>query len=199
LVDWSKYGFRYERTVQDAVKENVDIITFSGDKMLGGPQAGIIVGKKEYIEQMKKNQMYRCFRIDKMCLIALESTLRQYMTENFLDIPVIKAILEPSEVTEEKANELNEKLKDITNIKTFVAPHNAMIGGGAVPGEFLDSYAVYISSESKSISDMEAYLRSRETPIISTVQNEKIILDLRTINKEDFDYIADILKGVELL
>jgi len=192
LADFSKYGFKSERTVQDAVNDGIDVITFSGDKLLGGPQAGIIVGKKEYIDRMKKNQMYRCLRVDKICLIALENTLWQYLSDDFLNIPVINAILESKIQIEIKAHMLNKMLEGISDIKTHVAPHNAMIGGGALPGEVLDSYAVFVAHQNKSAAELEIYLRNQEIPIISTIQNDEIILDMRTVNEGDFDYIKKV-------
>jgi len=194
LADLTKYGFKAERTVQEAVNDDVDIITFSGDKLLGGPQAGIIVGKKEYIDRIKKNQMYRCLRIDKMCLIALENTLWQYLSDDFLNIPVIKMILEPKESVEAKAHKLNSMLEGISCINTRIAPHMSMIGGGALPGETIDSYAVFISSKSKSAAEMDAYLRSQSVPIVATIQNNEVIFDLRTVDDGDFGYISEVFK-----
>ena len=197
LTDLSKYGFIAERTVQDAVNDGVDVVTFSGDKMLGGPQAGIIVGKKEYIDRMKKNQMYRCFRIDKMCLAALENTLWQYLSDDFLDIPVLKAILEPKEVIEAKAIKLNAMLSGISNITTRIDTHFAMIGGGALPGESIESYGIYITTAAISAAELDACLRSQTIPIISTIQNDEIILDLRTVDEGDFEYIAGVLRRLD--
>ena len=134
LIDLSRYGLTGERTVTDAINDGADIITFSGDKMLGGPQAGIIAGRKKHIDLMKKNQMYRCFRIDKMCLAALEATLSQYLRGDFSDIPVIKMLLEPPENIRRKAEELKAKLCLIPGIGCRVGIHSAMPGGGAVPG-----------------------------------------------------------------
>ena len=195
LKGLSKYGFISERTVEEALNEGVDIVTFSGDKMLGGPQAGIIAGKKKYVDLMKKNQMYRCLRIDKMCLAALEATLLQYHNNSFLSIPVIKSILETKENIYDKANRLNTMLEG-AGINSSVKPHPAMTGGGALPAETIESYAVFITLKDKSAQDIDNYLRNQTIPIISTIQNEQVILNMRTVNEEDFEYITNILTAL---
>ncbi len=111
LVDFSKYGFTYEPTVQSSLEKGVDVVTFSGDKMLGGPQAGIIVGKKKYIDKMKKNQLTRALRIDKMTLAALEGTLKYYIDEKeaIENIPTLNMILSSKEIHKKKSSKIKKK------------------------------------------------------------------------------------------
>ena len=193
LMDLSRYGFRNARTVEQALSEGVDVVTFSGDKILGGPQAGIIAGKKRYLDLMRKNQMYRCLRIDKLCLTALEAVLRQYRAGDFMDIPVIKSLLEPKEEIFDKANQLKAMLEGIPQINAYVGPHESMTGGGALPGETVVSYAVFITVKGKSANELDHHFRNQPIPVIATVQNEQVALDMRMVEREDFNYIRDIL------
>ena len=195
LMDLSKYGFQSGRTVEEALSDGADIVTFSGDKMLGGPQAGIIAGKKKYIDLMKRNQMYRCLRVDKMCLAALEATLWQYLSDDFLSIPVIKCLLETKTNICERANRLNAML-EAAGVNSYVGPHTAMTGGGALPSETIDSFAVFITIKGKSAPEIDNFLRNQPVPIISTIQNDEIIWDMRTVNEEDFEYLRNTLAGL---
>src|SRR5699024_9181676 len=115
LIDLSKYGMEYEPTVQDSIKNGVDVVSFSGDKLLGGPQAGIIVGKKAIIDKLKKNHMTRALRVDKFTISALETVLRYYQDEELAieKIPVLNMLTAQAEKLEKKANDLYDTLKDI--------------------------------------------------------------------------------------
>jgi len=192
LSDLSAYGLKKERTAEDALNDGVDIVTFSGDKILGGPQAGIIIGKKKYVDLMKKNQMYRCLRIDKMCLAALEAALCLYRGGDALKIPVIRSIAEAKALIYEKANKLNAMLNGV-GVDCRVGPHTALLGGGALPGETIDSFAVFVAIKGKSAREIDIYLRHQTIPIISTIQNEEIILDMRTVDEGDFEYLRNTL------
>ena len=196
LVDLAKYGLKGEQTVQEAVKDNIDVITFSGDKVLGGPQAGIIVGKKKYIDLMKKNQIYRALRIDKLCLAALEATLWQYVREDYENIPVLNGLLANKDDILKKAKTLHGMLHDIVGLSSCVGEHKAMSGGGALPGEEIDSYAIFINVDGKTAAKVELLLREQIIPIIVTVQNDQIVMDMRTVNECDFGYIEGVFRNV---
>jgi len=190
LIDLAKLGFPYERTPMDAIAEGADIVTFSGDKCLGGPQAGLIVGKKAYIDRLRRNQLMRCLRIDKLCLAALEATLEAYI--NSENIPTNAMFSANPDQIREKADILQSMLTR-AQIDTFaysVQPHNAQFGGGAMPTENIPSYAVYANSSSLSASKIELALRSFPIPIIATIQDDNVILDVLTINENDFPLIV---------
>ena len=197
FVDLSKYGLSYEPTVIDSIKNGADIVTFSGDKMLGGPQAGIIVGKKEYIEKMKKNQLTRALRVDKMTIAALEATLRMYLDEKeaMENIPTLKMITCKLDELSEKADILLNKIIDL-NIDAVVEKEKnvSQVGGGSMPLEKLDTYAVVIKPNKFSVSYLEKRLRNSESHIIGRVNEDKYILDVRTIDEEEFDFIIKELK-----
>lgn len=195
LPNLSKFGVN-ERTVTDALNDGVDIVTFSGDKMLGGPQAGIVAGKKEYVERMKRNPMYRCLRPDKMCLAVIEATLRTYLTDAYLDLPIMKMLLETPEKILLKAERLKTLIGEVEGLSLRVGQHGAALGGGAMPGETVESSAVYIKAESKPAAEVENLLRKQAVPVVATVKDGEIALDVRTIDESDFEYIAGILREV---
>ncbi|WP_346871287.1 L-seryl-tRNA(Sec) selenium transferase [Clostridium sp. UBA5119] len=200
LIDFGKYGFTYEPTVQDSIKKGIDVVTFSGDKMLGGPQAGIIVGKKKYIDRMKKNQLTRALRVDKMTLAALEGTLKYYIDEKEAidNIPSLNMILMPKEEVKKKCILLKRKLQSKTqDLKFYIDKGESMVGGGSMPTEKIETYVVKVTSDKFSPEDMERKLRLGETPLIARVYNDELVLDGRTLFKEDFDEIVQCFKAIE--
>jgi L-seryl-tRNA(Ser) seleniumtransferase len=199
LIDFSRYGLTYEPTVQESVRKGVDVITFSGDKMLGGPQAGIIVGKKIYIEKMKKNQLTRALRIDKLTLAALEGTLKLYLDEKqaVQKIPTLNMILSSKEEHKKRANRLRNRLQKL-NLNMFfkVKEDFSMVGGGAMPTEKLQTFVICIKSEFYSAQFLEKKLREFSTPIITRVNNGEVLLDLRTIQDNEMDTIVDAFRSI---
>lgn len=198
LVDFSKYGFTYEPTVQESIKKGADVVTFSGDKMLGGPQAGIIVGKKQYIDKMKKNQLTRALRIDKMTLAALEGTMKLYLDEKTAveKIPTLNMILSSKEVPKEKAEILIKELSPIKGFSFKIEEDYSMVGGGSMPAEKIETYVIKVTSDKLSPDEIEKRLRLNEVPIIVRVSSNEVILDLRTIFNRDFNIIASAFENI---
>lgn len=198
LIDFSKYGLSYEPTVQASVKNGIDVVTFSGDKMLGGPQVGIIVGKKKYIDEMKKNQLTRALRIDKITLAALEGTLKMYLDESLAveKIPTLYMILSDEKTHEKRAYELSERLKKELNDnwRIKVDKDYSMVGGGSMPEEKINTYVVKIKNSVYKPVQLEEILRKNEPPIIIRISKDEIIMDLRTIYDKDFEIIVEALK-----
>lgn len=200
LIDYTKYGLSYEPTVQESIKRGIDVISFSGDKMLGGPQAGIIVGKKEYIDKMKKNQLTRALRIDKMTLAALEATLRLYLDENeAIDkIPTLNMLLSPKEIVKKKAESLKRRLRNkVNNFKFTLDSDYSMVGGGSMPVERIETYVIKVSSEVFTPEEIEHKLRMNKIPIVVRVYNNEVIMDLRTIFPKDFDSIIEAFLNIK--
>lgn len=194
LVDFSKYGFTYEPTVQESIRKGVDVITFSGDKMLGGPQAGIIVGKKEYIDKMKKNQLTRALRIDKMTLAALEGTLKYYLEEKEAveNIPTLHMILSDKDLHKRRAQKLKRKLQSkVSGFDFTIEEDYSMVGGGSMPAEKIPTYVIKVKNSRFSPQDLEKRLRGNKVSIIIRVSNDEVIMDLRTLFDEDFDTIVN--------
>lgn len=200
LIDFSKYGLTPEPTVQDSIKKGIDIVTFSGDKMLGGPQAGIIAGKKIFIDMMKKNQLTRALRVDKLTIAALEGTLKYYLDEKeaIKNIPTMNMILSPKEEQKKKAFALKRKLTKKSSIFDFTVDEDySIVGGGAMPAEKIKTYVIKVRSSKISSDGLEEKLRHRSTPIIVRIENDYAIMDLRTIFVRDFDIIADAFLNIE--
>lgn len=196
LCDLEHFGQKSERTVQQAIKEGADIVCFSGDKLLGASQAGIIVGKKKYIDKLKKNQMLRCLRIDKMCLIALSETLNQYTSEEkMLSLPIFKSASEPLDNIKLRGNNIINKVNN-PNITLKLLPHKAMFGGGSLPTETFQSYGIFITHQSLSASLLESKLRDLSIPIITVIQNDTVIINLSTIFEKDEEYIVESLSSI---
>ena len=201
LIDLSKYGLEYEPTVQDSIKAGVDVVSFSGDKLLGGPQAGIIVGKKKYIDKMKKNPLTRAFRIDKFTATILEMIFHEYLNEEdaIKNIPVLSLITKDLKEIEKNTNDLFnkiEKLKDVADIN--VEDTFSQIGGGSLPAERIKSKSVTIMPKNISTQSLEAKLRAGKNPVVGRISEEKLILDMRTVLEDEIDILAqkliDILK-----
>lgn len=198
LVDLRKYGLQYEPTVQDSVNAGVDVITFSGDKLLGGPQAGIIIGKKKYIDVMKRHPLNRALRIDKFTIAALESTLRLYIEEDIAinKIPTLKMLTATQEELNKKAEKLlskinQEKSKELT---TEIVDDYSQVGGGSMPLEQLPTKCIMIYSDKISVSSLEKGLRSFSTPIVTRIFKDRLYIDLRTVDEKEFDTVAEGIK-----
>ncbi|EQJ79207.1 L-seryl-tRNA selenium transferase [Clostridioides difficile P46] len=197
FIDLSKYGLSYEPTVLDSIRQGADVVTFSGDKMLGGPQAGIIVGKKEYIEKMKKNQLTRALRVDKLTICALEATLRMYLDETkaIENIPTLKMLTYKIEELEVKANKLFEKITALNlNANINIEDGFSQVGGGSMPLETISTKVISITPEHMNVSSLEKKLRLSEAHIIARVYDNKYVLDVRTIFDDEFDVIVEELR-----
>ena len=199
LIDLSKYGLQYEPTVQDSLKRGVDIVTFSGDKLLGGPQGGIIVGKKEYIEAMKNNPLTRAFRVDKFTIAALEATLRYYLEEDMAikEIPTLKMLTMSTEEIDYLAKELLLEINKLdlqSKVEIFIEESYSEVGGGSLPLEQLPTKCVVLNPSGFSTQSFENELRKFSIPIITRLYKDKIYMDVRTLKKEEFPIIA---KGIK--
>lgn len=202
LIDLSKFGLEKEPTVQDSVRVGVDVISFSGDKLLGGPQAGIIVGKKEYLDKIKKNPVTRALRVDKFTIAMLDAVLCEYLNEESVieNVPILKNLTRKVEEVRVEAEELYTLLKDsnvLMNIE--IVESTAQAGGGSMPLLEIPSYAIAIFPKNMSVSELEKSLRSLETPIIGRTSHDKFLLDLRTLNKDDFNIIAEEINQIEVV
>ena len=200
LIDLQKYGLPYEMTVQESLKAGADVITFSGDKVLGGPQAGVIVGKKRYIDAMKKNQLTRALRVDKLTIATLEATLRLYYdeTQALAKIPTLDMLCADLTMLAEKATALMLEIsqREISGVDLEMLEVHSQVGGGAYPGEILASQAVGIYTTQMSASELAEKLRQANVPIICKIRNERCEFDVRTIERDEFSVIADILCGI---
>jgi L-seryl-tRNA(Ser) seleniumtransferase len=200
LIELSKYGLRKEPTVQETVNTGVDVVTFSGDKLLGGPQAGIIVGKKDIIDRIKSNQLNRALRIDKFTLAALETVLRLYYDHESVvaNIPILAMLTASPEVMDRRAQKLARKIKKNLAGKCSVSVKTtgSRVGGGAMPEEDLESRAVVLEPDDRSVNRLEKDLRTNILPVIGRIEEDKYLLDMRTVGDDEISSIANILYQV---
>jgi L-seryl-tRNA(Ser) seleniumtransferase len=203
LIDFSKYGFIKEPLVQEVLAQGADLVTFSGDKLLGGPQAGIILGRKDLVDAIKKNQLSRALRIDKLTLMALEETLRLYRDEQTAvrDIPTLRMICEPYHSLKKKAIRLFKLIgsPETINFTLEQADANSRVGGGALPLLELPTRLLCLVPEKLSPQFMEAWLRAYDPPIIARVEKERVLLDVRTIQKKELSLVAQAIKELAQL
>ncbi|MFO7964278.1 MAG: L-seryl-tRNA(Sec) selenium transferase [Desulfobacterales bacterium] len=197
LVDFSEYGLMKEPTVQESVKTGADIITFSGDKLLGGPQAGIILGKTAYIKNIKKNPLTRALRIDKLTLAALETTLRHYREPQraVFEIPTLRMLTQPLRRIEEKAMALKKRL-NATGISVRLMDIASKAGGGSLPLLELPSKCIGISVAGMSANAVERTFRYSTPPVIGRIEDDIFIMDLRTIEEDDFEDIESAAENL---
>ncbi|MDB4444661.1 L-seryl-tRNA(Sec) selenium transferase, partial [bacterium] len=194
LVDLSKYGLTREPTVQEVLAHGVDLVTFSGDKLLGGPQAGIILGKQRLVEAIKKNQLSRALRIDKLTLLALEETLNIYRDENAAvnEIPTLNMISQPYPTLRKKAGRLSRLIGslDTRNFELDIIEGSSKVGGGALPLQELKSSILCLVPIDLSAHHMEEWLRSHDPPIIVRVEKDYVLLDVRTVQEKELEIVA---------
>ena len=202
LVKPKSISIKNEPTVQKAIESGVDIVTFSCDKLLGGPQAGIIAGKKKILTKCAKTPMMRALRVGKLTISALSSVCRHYLSHenSYKTIPVFNLLEQPIATIEKRAFKLCEKitqLNKISDISIEVIPSKTQIGGGSLPDVFVESNAITIILHSKSsvkkekfAEDLYHYLISADTPIVTFLKEGHIILNCSTIFDDDLDYCA---------
>ena len=198
LVDLSRFGLVKEPTVQEVVRSGVDIVTFSGDKLLGGPQAGIIVGKRQYVDRIRKNPLNRALRIDKFTLAGLESVLRLYLDESMAlrEIPTLAMITEPVAQVEERARDLAKRLSCSVGVacSSEIVPVSSRVGGGAMPEQPVASWAVALKPRDINVAQMEEVLRHAQPPVIGRVEKDRLLLDMRTVAWDELDLLAASLQ-----
>ena len=197
LIDLNQFGIADEPTVMDSVKAGVDVICFSGDKLLGGPQAGIIIGRKHWIDQLKIHPLNRALRVDKLTLAALEATLRSYADPKRAveEIPTLRMLSASPEHLRERAETLCGLMTD-RGLTAQVIPNAGQVGGGSVPCQLLQSYAVAVTPKGTSADRAEYALRMLERPIISRISHDQLLFDVRTIWDCDMAYVAEAVERV---
>jgi L-seryl-tRNA(Ser) seleniumtransferase len=197
LIDFSRFGFPKEPTVQEIVRAGVDVVTFSGDKLLGGPQAGIIVGKKDIIGRIKKNPLNRALRIDKFTLASLESVLREYLDfeKALQNVPTLRMLTISSSELKKRAQRLNRGLskKLGQRCRCSIVPTVSRVGGGALPEVNIDSWAMVLEPFAMTLNALEKQLRHLSIPIIGRIENDRFLLDVRTIQERELGEVVVLL------
>ena len=200
LFDLSAFGLPHEPTVQQGVKAGIDILTFSGDKLLGGPQAGIIVGKKWAVDIIRHHPLARAMRIDKLTLAALEATLRHYLNqqEALREIPLLRMLNADAHQLQQRstelAQELTQRLADTATITVIAEP--SCVGGGSLPTTELPGYAVALKLHNISVQNCADNLRSAAVPVIARIQDDQLIVNLRTVFPHQQATLIDTLAAI---
>jgi L-seryl-tRNA(Ser) seleniumtransferase len=197
LIDLKPFGIHDEPSVKEIVKTGVDLTSFSGDKLLGGPQGGVIVGNREYIEKLQKNPMTRALRIDKLTLAGFEATLMEYIDEEKVieNIPTLRLLLQKPEEIKKRANKIATRLRrEIKDARIKVMTDSSRAGGGSLPEEDLPTYVVSVKAAEPSVNELEERLRMGKPPIITRIKEDSLIIDARTVRDRDIEILV---KGVK--
>ncbi|WP_312636787.1 L-seryl-tRNA(Sec) selenium transferase [Oscillibacter sp.] len=194
LVNLARLGLRDEPTVQESVAAGMDVVSFSGDKLLGGPQAGIIVGREESLSLLREHPLYRAVRVDKMTLAALEATLRAYVEETAeTELPTLAMLAASPEMLRMRAQRLCALARE-AGVDAEVVPDEDQVGGGSVPTQTLPSFAMAVTPGRGGVDALEAAMRLREKPVIGRVAHDRYLLDARTLREDEFSCIVDALR-----
>lgn len=200
LMDLTPYGLPREPTVRDALKTGIDLVTFSGDKLLGGPQAGIIVGNRAVIDKLRKHPMARALRIDKLTLAALEATLRLYLDPEkaLQQIPTLRMLALPVDELQRRCENLLSSLgTQLGNQAEFsIIETTATVGGGALPLAELPGKAIALAPKQISLNELTTRLRHCEPAVIGRIQDDHFLIDPRTLNHSEEDLLLKALKRV---
>ncbi len=195
LLDLRSVGIGGEPGVLDSLRIGVDIVTYSGDKLLGGPQAGLISGGAELIARMRSNSLFRALRVDKLIYAALEATLLEYVRRDHDEIPTLRMMRLNKEAIGERADELARRIV-ASKLKSEIMDGESLLGGGAAPSSVLPTRVVALTCEGLSADELAARLRSSDPPIIARVDEGRVLLDLRTVFPEQDAALAAALNYI---
>jgi L-seryl-tRNA(Ser) seleniumtransferase len=199
LIDFARFGFQGEPVARDSVAASADLVLFSGDKLLGGPQAGIIAGRKEWIQKIEKDPLMRAFRLDKMTLAALEATLRLYLNEEraLREVPVLRMLGTPLVELRRRAETLAEHLRALPGLASVrTAEDVAYVGGGSLPDQSMKSWVVEVEAASLSDEELARRLRLGTPAVMARLRDGKLILDVRTIFEEQESQLIEAVRKV---
>jgi L-seryl-tRNA(Ser) seleniumtransferase len=195
LVDLEQFGIRGESTVLDSLHAGVDVVTYSGDKLLGGPQAGLLSGRPDLIARMRANSLFRALRVDKMTYAALEATLLAYVKREYAAIPALRMMSLTKEEIGARAEAVASRTQS-SKIKFEVIDGESVIGGGAAPSSLLPTRLLAITCEGLSADEVLTKLRHSDPPIIARVEEGRVLLDLRTVFPEHDDHLTHALQEI---
>ncbi len=196
LIDLSTNGIRDEPTATASLPAGVDVVTFSGDKLLGGPQAGILAGKRELLERIRKNPLFRALRVDKLIIAALEATISLYLRGRTDDVPALRMINLPMEAIRRRATGLAGKISARPRFSVQVRDGESVIGGGSTPAQSLPTALLAVTHSSHSAQDLEQLLRRNSPPVIARVEEDALLLDLRTVFEDQDEELLEALEAI---
>jgi L-seryl-tRNA(Ser) seleniumtransferase len=199
LIDLRRYGFPYEPTVPEVVASGVDLVSFSGDKLLGGPQAGIVVGRAELVERLARNPLNRALRIDKFTVAALEATLYAYEAGEALEtIPTLRMLTEPRAAIRRRARGLLRRVPGEvqTRLGMMLVDATSEVGGGALPTVELPTAALALGNSERRPQELDERLRAARPPVLGRLLDDRLLLDFRTVLPADVPALATILNSL---
>jgi L-seryl-tRNA(Ser) seleniumtransferase len=198
LIDFARFGLHDEPLARQSIAAGADLVLFSGDKLLGGPQAGIIAGRKELIGKIEKDPLMRAFRLDKMTLAALETTLRIYLNEEraLREVPVLRMLDTPLAALRQRAEALAARLRELAGMKRVkVGDDVAFVGGGSLPDQKMPTCVVEVEAADVSDADLAYRLRTGTPAVLARLRDAKLVLDVRTIFPEEEAALVDAFRA----
>ena len=198
LIDFSEFGLLDEPVVSQSIKDGADVVLFSGDKLIGGPQCGIIIGKKKYIEMILSNPLMRAMRVDKMTLAALSATLLIYRDESRArtEIPILRMLSMPKENLKLRAEKVVAQLSHLRGLELCEAVEaESMLGGGSLPTQKLSTWCVALTPKNQSVDKLSAGLRTGESSIMGRVQKDRFFLDMRTVQPSQDSSLVESIEA----
>jgi L-seryl-tRNA(Ser) seleniumtransferase len=196
LFDLSNFGIHDEPTVGPSLKAGVDVVTFSGDKLLGGPQAGILTGRREALRKIRRNPLFRALRVDKLTIAALEATVAIYLRGDLTEIPALRMIQTAPEELARRAAHLAELITNEPGLKAHIQEGESVVGGGSTPGQSLPTSLVCVGHPKLSAQALESEFRKNEPPIIARIELDQLVLDLRTVLAGQEEEIVEALRRI---
>ncbi len=200
LIDFAKFGLSNEPVVRDSIQAGADIVLFSGDKLIGGPQCGIIIGKRKYIDQVLENPLMRAMRVDKMTLAALAATLRLYRKQETAEqeVPILRMLSMPEANLKLRAEKVIQQIQGGSWLASCeVTQSQSMLGGGSLPTQKIPTWCVMISPQGSSVNRIAERLRASNPAIIGRVQKDKLLIDMRTVFPEQDMVLVELLQALD--
>jgi L-seryl-tRNA(Ser) seleniumtransferase len=195
LYDFAQQGFENEPPVVESLRAGVDLVTFSGDKLLGGPQAGIIAGKPEWLRRVRRNPLFRALRVDKLTCAALEATLRDYLFGRYDRIPVLRMIRASAEEIRRRAEGFVADLSLGDSISIELAAGESVLGGGSTPAQSIPTTLIRIQpGNGQSVARIEARLRQGDPPVVARIEDNCLLIDLRTVHPKEEEGLSHGLR-----
>lgn len=197
LIDLSEYGLGDEPLISRSIADGADVVTFSGDKLLGGPQSGLIVGRQDLIDRVRKHPMFRALRSDKLTYAALDATLGAYSRGTALqEIPVLRMLSMSKIELDTRTRRFTASLPAKGNLAFEVFDGSSVVGGGSAPASKPDTVLLAVTHNAMSANDLERILRKSKPPVIARIVDDKVVLDLRTVSVPEETALREILAGV---
>jgi L-seryl-tRNA(Ser) seleniumtransferase len=196
LLDLAAMGVSGEFGVEHSLRAGVDVVTYSGDKLLGGPQAGMLTGSADLVRRMRSNSLFRALRVDKLTYAALEATLLAYVKGEAEEIPAVRMMRMSREEIERRAKTLVAQLGGVQGLRVEVVEGESVIGGGAAPSAVLPTWLIAFAAEGLSADELQARLRGADPPVVARVQEDRVVLDLRTVFPEQDSTVTAALRAL---